>query len=275
MKIPFQVTDPLGGKINRFVYVYLIYGERICLIDSGVASSERMIFDYLERTGRSPREISLLVLTHSHPDHIGAGREVQKASGCTVAAHVAERAWIEDVDRQCRERPVPGFYSLVSGSLQVDRDLQDGDILDLGEGLSLEVIHTPGHSKGSISLWFPADGALFSADAIPLPGGMPIYEDLPASVRSIQRLKAVAGIKVLLAAWDDPRQGERACRIMEQSLEYLQHIHQVVLQVASTDPGLDPLQRCRRILAELGLPETMANPLVARSFQARLNADAQ
>ena len=132
LRIPFSLPDPSGGKIPRFVYVYLIYGEKICLVDSGVASSAPMIFDYLRRTDRSPKDISYLILTHSHPDHIGAAREVQEASGCTVAAHAAEIAWIEDVDLQCRERPVPGFHSLVGGSIKVDRALQDGDRIGFG-----------------------------------------------------------------------------------------------------------------------------------------------
>jgi hydroxyacylglutathione hydrolase len=68
----------------------------------------------------------------------------------------------------------------------------------------MEVTHTPGHSEGSISLWLSAEGALFSGDAIPLPGEMPVYDDPQASVKSIKRLKAIVGIKVLLAAWDQP-----------------------------------------------------------------------
>jgi glyoxylase-like metal-dependent hydrolase (beta-lactamase superfamily II) len=46
------------------------YGKKIYLIDSGVASSEQIIFDYIRQTGRNPDEISMIVLTHSHPDHI-------------------------------------------------------------------------------------------------------------------------------------------------------------------------------------------------------------
>ena len=58
LKIPFQITDPSGQKVPRFVYVYLIYGQRICLIDSGVASSEKIILDYLKSTGRRARRRS-------------------------------------------------------------------------------------------------------------------------------------------------------------------------------------------------------------------------
>ena len=270
LKVPFQITDKSGLKVPRFVYVYLIYGEKICLIDSGVASSEQFVFDYLRKTGRRPEDISLLVLTHSHPDHIGSAKAIKEASGCGVAAHVTEKAWIEDVDLQSRERPVPGFHSLVGGSVKVDRVLKEGDILDLGDSLSLEVIHTPGHSEGSISLWLSEEGVLFSGDAIPLPGEMPIYDDPLASVESIKRLKAIVGIKVLLAAWDQPREGEQAYRIMDESLRYLQRIHEAVIKISSEQPTLDSMEMTKMVLKVLGLSETMANPMVARSFQANL-----
>jgi hydroxyacylglutathione hydrolase len=276
LKIPFHITDPSGQKIPRFVYAFLIYGEDICLIDSGVSGSEKTILDYLKRTGRSPEEISKLVLTHAHPDHIGAATAIKRICGCTVAAHAAEKAWIEDVDLQARERPVPGFFSLVGGSVPVDCTLQDGDALHLESGLALQVLHTPGHSPGSLSLWLAEEGALFTADAVPIAGDMPIYQDILASVRSVQRLAVVPEIKHLLSAWDEPRLGSEAYRIMDSGLQYLQRIHSSALMVAGENPALverDSMQLCRKVLVDLGLPQIMANPLVAASFRASLKEE--
>ncbi|HOO54061.1 MAG TPA: MBL fold metallo-hydrolase [Methanothrix sp.] len=270
LKIPFQIRDPSGLTIPRFVYVYVVRGEEICLIDSGVASSERIIVDHLRETGRRPEEISRLILTHGHPDHIGAAKAIKEISGCSVASHSADKDWIEDTDQQERDRPVPGFGDLVGGSVQIDEILQDGDVLDLGSGLKIEVLHTPGHSPGSISLWMPREGVLFSADAVPLDGAMPIYDDILASVRSIQSLKAIEGVKVLLSAWDEPRFGEDAYRVMDQSLSYLQRIHGAVIKSAEASSSQDPMELCRRTIRELGLPEMMANPLTARSFHSSL-----
>jgi len=276
LKIPFQITDPSGKRIDRFVYVFLIYGKNICLIDSGVAGSEKIILEYLERTGRSPHEISMLILTHAHPDHIGSAAAIKRISGCTLAAHAAEKAWIEDVSLQAKERPVPGFFTLVGGSFQVDRILKEGDVLHLEGGPLLQVMHTPGHSPGSLSLWLAEEGALFTADAVPIAGDMPIYQDILAFVRSVQRLASIPQIKLLLAAWDEPRPGGEAYRIMDKGLQYLQRIHSSVLKAAKGNPVLqeeDFMQLCRGILAELGLPPAMANPLVASSFQASLSKE--
>jgi hydroxyacylglutathione hydrolase len=269
LRIPFQVAAPGGAPLDRFAYVYLVYGQTLCLIDTGVAGAEEAILDYVRGTGRKPEEIELLVLTHSHPDHVGAARAVRSATGCAVAAHGAERAWIEDVDRQARERPVPGFHALVGGSVPVDRVLEEGSTVDLGGGLTLEALHTRGHSAGSISLRLPADGALITGDAVPIPGDMPIYMDAAASRESVRRLRALAGIETLLSSWDEPRRGAAAYGAMDGALAWLDAIDAAVRRLAEGG-STEPMSLCARVVAALGLPPSAANPLVARSFMANL-----
>jgi hydroxyacylglutathione hydrolase len=87
LRHPFKIPVAPGIAIDRFVYSYLLVGETITLVDTGVAGCENIIFDYIRSIGRDPREISLIILTHSHPDHIGAARSVQEATGCSVMAH--------------------------------------------------------------------------------------------------------------------------------------------------------------------------------------------
>jgi glyoxylase-like metal-dependent hydrolase (beta-lactamase superfamily II) len=152
----------------------------------------------------------------------------------------------------------------------------EGDVLHLEDGPALRVMHTPGHSPGSLSLWLAEEGALITADAVPIAGDMPIYQDILQSVRSVQRLASIPQIKLLLAAWDEPRPGGEAYRIMDEGLQYLQRIHSSVLKAAGENPALreqDSMQLCRRVLVELGLPPVMANPLVASSFQASLRKE--
>ena len=59
---------------------------------------------------------------------------------------------------------------------------------------------------------------------------------------------------------------------MDQGLDYLQRIHRSVIRAAENKGSDDPMQICRQALKELGLPETMANPLVCRSFMSSLTA---
>ncbi len=94
-----------------------------------------------------PDDIGLAVLTHAHPDHMGGALAVKERTGCVVAARELEKDWIQDIDLQYRQRPVPGFHRLVEGALTVDRELRDGELIDAGHGRALEVMHPPGACK--------------------------------------------------------------------------------------------------------------------------------
>ncbi len=267
----FRIPIAPGITFDRFVYSYLVYGDTIVLIDSGVAGCERRIFEDIRSTGRYTSEISLLVLTHSHPDHIGAARAIQQETGCGIAAHPAEREWIEDIDLQNRERPVPGFTTLVGGSVHVNHDLVEGDTIESGETGADEmlVLHTPGHSKGSISLLMQSERALFSGDAIPVAGDLPVYDDAALSVKSVKRLRKIADIRVLLSSWEDPRRKEAAYQKMDTALEYLRIIHEAVLTV-NGEGVMDPVLLTKKAGEALGLPPQAITPLLARTFEANL-----
>jgi hydroxyacylglutathione hydrolase len=267
----FKIPVAPNISIDRFVYSYLMYGETITLIDTGVAGGEVQIFETIRSSGRSSSEIALIVLTHSHPDHIGSASAIQQKTGCSIAAHPAERAWIEEVDLQNRERPVPGFATLVGGSVNIDHELNEGDSIEPDETREgeMQVFATPGHSAGSISLFMHNEGALFSGDAIPIPGEMPLYDDALFSVRSVNKLKTIRGIRVLLSSWDEPRKDGYAYRQMDLALKYLQHIHEVVLDSAGVG-NPDLMELTIKSAAVLGLPPHAVNPLLARTFAANL-----
>ena len=256
--------------MDRFVFAYLIFGDQICLFDGGVAGSEAIIFDYIKQAGRDPREVANFVFTHSHPDHIGAGRAIKKQTGCKVAAHIDAKPWIENVDRQYAERPIGNFYDLVGDSVEVDQGLKDGDHLDLGEGQTLEVFHTPGHSKGSIALLYNKDRALFTGDAVPKSGTVPIYEDVATSIQSIKRLKEIKGLEILIASWDDPQFGASVYPSMDQGLQWFQQIHDAVLAETAGSDALEPKDLSARVLKRLGFPEIPLVPIVVTSIGAHL-----
>jgi len=272
IKIPFKLSIGQGKMVDRFVYAYLIYGKRICLIDCGVSSSEALILDYVKKTGRDPHEISMIIHTHCHPDHIGGSYTIKRISGCRVAAHIEAKPWIEDIERQYEERPIENFHSLVRNSVGVDLVLRDGDSLNVGDGLAVKVLHTPGHSRGSISLLFNEDGALFSGDAIPVAGDPPIYEDILSSVSSIRKLRQVEGLKVLFSSWADPQRGNRIYESMDQGLGYLQRIHEAVRKINREFPAISSGELCIRVLRNLGLPGLSAMPIVIKSIEAHLKA---
>jgi len=103
-------------------------------------------------------DIKLIILTHGHSDHIAALYDIQGKTGAEVAIHNSDADFLEGL----------GSYSSQFGiSYKTphppDRLLHEGDCLTI-EGLSLKVIHTPGHTPGSISLYTP--GKVFTGDTI-------------------------------------------------------------------------------------------------------------
>ena len=74
---------------------------------------------------------------------------------------------------------------LVEGSIGVDNLLSDGENLELEKGIKCKIVHTPGHSNGSISLLFEEEKSLITGDALALPGDIPIYEDINVCMASI------------------------------------------------------------------------------------------
>jgi glyoxylase-like metal-dependent hydrolase (beta-lactamase superfamily II) len=266
LRIPFRLTIGPGRTLERFVYAYLILGERISLIDCGVAGSDTLIVDYIRQAGRDPKDLALAILTHAHPDHIGGLAGLRRRLDFRVAAHADAVDWIEDVELQFRQRPVPGFHELVGGSVRVDMRLADGERLDLGPGCTLEVLHTPGHAAGHVALFDAEQGALFSGDAIPTPGALPIYDDPLALIRSLRRLRSIRHVRRLYSSWDEPREGDAYARI-DAGVEYLCQVHQWVVAEQTRSPGSTAHDLTEHVLNRLGLAVPV-NPLLIRSIEA-------
>lgn len=270
VKIPFEIPVAPGKTLDRFVYTYIIIGRKqTCLIDSAVSGARSIIKDFLLELGKNISDISLLLLTHAHPDHIGEAQVIRNESNCRVETHPAARGWVEDIDKQFEERPVPGFHSLVGGSVKVDQLLNDDEMIDLGD-ISLQVVYTPGHSRCSISLYCEEEGVLFAGDAIPQGNDLPIYEDVAAAVASIRRLQKIEGVKYLLASWSDPQLDADPYRIMDNGLDYFQKIHTAIRQLPGSTAITDPMELCKKMVTMLSLPEVAINPLIAKSFASHL-----
>ncbi len=102
--------------------------------------------------GRSPDEIARFVVTHAHPDHIGG------ASGAEVFVHPADR------ERALRLNAGTVARRFAVRRLGPTTDLLDGTVLSALGGL--RVIHTPGHTPGSVCFYSQRSGLLFSGDAL-------------------------------------------------------------------------------------------------------------
>ena len=272
LRIPFVLEPVPGRKLERSVHAYLLQAGEVTLIDSGVAGAGAAIFHCLENLGGSPGEITRLLLTHAHPDHLGGAPGVAASAGCMVAAHPLDVPWIEDTERQFRERPVPGFHDLVEGPVKVSQLLKDNDVLELGDGAHLRALHTPGHSRGHLAFLLEEEGVLFCGDCLPQQGTFPIYEDVLGLAGSIRRLKALPGVKSILSSWDEPRLDTEALSLFDQALDCLQHTHETVWQATRETSSQNPTEIAPLVFQKLGLPPLPPHPVLVESIRAHLRA---
>jgi glyoxylase-like metal-dependent hydrolase (beta-lactamase superfamily II) len=265
----FRLAIAKDRTVERFVYSYILLGEEICLIDAGVRETEPQLQNYLRELGRSPGEISTVLLTHAHPDHIGGCLAIKKASSAVFCAHPADKSWIEDVEKQYRERPILNFFELVEGPVPVSRELREGDTLSWGKGKTLRVLETPGHSPGSISLFFEEEGVLFVGDAVPVAWIIPIYVDPKASIQSLQKLKRVPGVKYLISSWHEPIPGDQINTTMDEGIRYIEKIDEIIEDLSRTMPSEASGEELSiRALERLGIKTNRVLPMVRTSFES-------
>jgi hydroxyacylglutathione hydrolase len=265
----FRLAIGENQYADRFVYSYILLGEKICLIDAGVWGTAPQLQGYLKQIGRSPQEISMVLMTHAHPDHIGGCLAIKKASSASFYAHPADKPWIEDVERQYRERPILNFFELVEGPVPVSRELREGDTLSWDKGKTLRVLETPGHSLGSISLFLEGEGALFTGDAVPAAGTIPIYVDPKVSIQSIQKLAKVPRVKYMFSSWHEPISGDQVQTTLKEGIRYIEKIDEIVTDLAKTMPlETSGEELSLRALERLGIKMDKVLHMVRTSFES-------
>ena len=140
--------------------VYLV--NRKVLIDTGMSS--QLIIKELERYIKIA-DLELIILTHCHYDHAAAAATIAEKSGAEVGIHKAD---IEGVNDDYLSVSV--LFGERAPTVKPTVTYEEGDKIPIGNGEYLEVIHTPGHSRGSICLYEPISKSLFSGDTV-FPGG--------------------------------------------------------------------------------------------------------
>lgn len=266
IKVNFNVTR----EIERFVYLYIIISKGIHIIDTGVSGTETIIEDYLKSIGRNISEVNSILLTHSHPDHIGSAFKIKELSNCTVYACEKERPWIENIDQQFAERPIPNFYTLLNNSVYVDKPLKDKDIFVLEDGITINVIDTSGHSSGSVSFLWIEQGELFTGDSIPISGDIPIYVSAKDSIETLKKLLALNSVKRYLPSWDDIYDKESGREKIKKSLDSLLLIEETVKDVLVDSDDKDMEKIYAQVCANLNLEYLVQNPLFKTSIFANI-----
>ena len=188
-----------------FDQCYVLKSEGVIAVDAGAPNKGRNFARGLERASIDPQDVQLIVITHGHWDHVGSAGELKAITGAKLAMHQREVHWLE----QSLAPLPPGvtlwgriFISLHKKLMplinippaKIDVALGDDGLLLSDYGIPGRVLHTPGHSSGSVSVLLET-GEAFVGDLamnrfpLRLSPGLPIFaEDQAAVVESWRSL---------------------------------------------------------------------------------------
>jgi glyoxylase-like metal-dependent hydrolase (beta-lactamase superfamily II) len=199
------------------VHAYLLEdGEGLTLIDSLRDKQGKVIFEALERLGRSPADLRRIILTHAHPTHVNGAAALKEASRAPVYAPFAELDIFEGQRPSNRTTWIPRRpYRLLPQQfllnlqnvlwnagicppvlkgrpVKIDHRIE-GDGQHIGPVIAF---HTPGHSPGSTAFYWPEKATLFAGDIVvtwPVfePGWKGLTEDYAQNLASLRRLVAI------------------------------------------------------------------------------------
>lgn len=131
------------------------------------------IADVLAIIEKHNLQVRQIVITHAHIDHVGGAMKLRQATGAPILMNQNDYALVKMLDRQA------AWLGMQSpGQVEIDRSVGDADKIEAGP-LVANIIHTPGHTEGSVCLYFPAQQKLIAGDTLfagsigrtDLPGG--------------------------------------------------------------------------------------------------------
>jgi len=170
---------------------YIIQSKGTIMIDGGAPNKAALFEKYLDQLSIEPKEIKLIILTHAHWDHIASVRDIKKITEAELALHYTEREWLETT-----KPPMPPGITLwgkVLGSIlkivlpsikipfaKLDKEISNEGFSLVDYGINGKVIHTPGHSPGSVSIVLDSGDAFvgdLAMNGFPLRSGpgLPIF----------------------------------------------------------------------------------------------------
>jgi glyoxylase-like metal-dependent hydrolase (beta-lactamase superfamily II) len=181
------------------------------------------LFALLDEQQSLGRRLAAVVLTHQHPDHIGAANACAERYGVPIFAH-------------------PLTTQALHGRIPVSRHLDDGAILDLGTAPDgkgrwhLQAIHTPGHAAGHLAFYEPRYRLLFVGDMVSTLSSIviaPPEGDLTVYLDSLHRLQTFPA-RLLLPSHGSP--SARPSFVLDQCLAHRREREEQLLQILGTEP---------------------------------------
>jgi glyoxylase-like metal-dependent hydrolase (beta-lactamase superfamily II) len=194
----------------------ILEADAVTLIDTGYAGSLPRITKALTDLGCSLSDVRRVICTHGHPDHAG-GAQALADLGIEILIHPADAANTHvDLGSAIRKPSRGRFFAAMTPPVETYTPLEDGAVVPVLGGL--EVIHTPGHTPGSVCLYAPRRGLLFVGDVLQrrfgkVSAASALYSDDAAGARSsVQRLAGL-DVKTVIFSHFPPLEDEPAATL--------------------------------------------------------------
>jgi glyoxylase-like metal-dependent hydrolase (beta-lactamase superfamily II) len=163
-----EIKQILLSKMVNFCYLVGDEASKTCALIDPAFETDRILTE-AERLGY---RVTHIINTHGHSDHTAGNEAIKAATGAQLLIHELDAKRLGKVVHKTFSRILGG-----KGSPVPDVLLKDNDLVQIGDGINMRVIHTPGHTPGGICLY--SDGHLFTGDTLfvgavgrtDLPGG--------------------------------------------------------------------------------------------------------
>jgi glyoxylase-like metal-dependent hydrolase (beta-lactamase superfamily II) len=172
--------DGFTSAQDAAVYLILVDG-RAAIVDAGCGDHTERLASNILSCGIDAENADYLLLTHCHFDHTGGAEELRSRFNCTIVAHTLDAAALETGDSRLT---AANWYGQAMKPLAVDMKFSDSrHMIDLG-ARSITMIHTPGHTPGSVVYLMQSDGrrVLFGQDV-----HGPLHDDFGSNRRDYRQ----------------------------------------------------------------------------------------
>ena len=199
----YLLSGFLGAGVWGANAYLLVDDDGLTLVDTGFFGRADRILEQIKELGYSPSDINRIIITHHHADHVGSLAELKRVTQAEVIAHPADAPYIDGrLSQPGPARPqwlgklLARFSWLWSTEpVAVDVLVSDGDELPILGGV--KILHTPGHTPGSICLYLPDKDLLIAGDLLGNRFGLklPSRGFTVDTVQEMQSIKRVAKLE--------------------------------------------------------------------------------
>lgn len=288
-KTPIHSIYAPWGRFG--LYTFLIDGPELALVDTGVTATAQGVADGLAELGRDIKDVKWILLTHGHIDHLGGTAALWEMTGRQAKvviheddvdylqrrrAHVENylnlrATYIDDPDAETKQTAM--MEHAISGEMSPDIIVQGGEVLDLG-GVQVRVIHTPGHTGGSVAYVVESQHDVFVGDAVQIHGaanGFPGYEDPDAYRDSLLQIQELQPNRMFLGhpfrsaegiAYSVELDQQTSAHVLQEAIDIETRVREAALATgsAATDSHYSPFEAIAHQLGYEGDPTLEPSP---------------